>query len=373
MEWKLELTEPDLGAEEIEAVTRVLQSKWLTMGPVTAEFERRFAEKMNVRYAFAVSNCTAALHLANLASGITAGDEVICPALTFVASANATRYTGATVVFADVVSEQELTIDPQDVEAKITDKTRAITVVHYAGFPCLMDEIMEIAQRHNLRVIEDCAHAPFAWHQFRDGSQGYVGAIGDVGCFSFFGNKNMTTGEGGMVTTNDEALAGRIRLLRSQGMTALTYDRHKGHASGYDVVALGYNYRLDEIRAAIGLCQLEKIERLNEKRRQVYQWYLDALRGNENVIVPFAHRDLQPATCHIMPVIVKEGYEDIRLRLRESGVQTSKHYDLISDFSIYRQNMFRPRFDASNLLTLPLSPYMVRQQVDFVADFLWPR
>jgi dTDP-4-amino-4,6-dideoxygalactose transaminase len=371
MEWKIPLAEPDIGQEEIEAITQVLKSKWLTMGPVTAEFERKFAEKMNVKYAFALNNCTAALHLANVALGITTGDEVICPALTFVASANATRYTGANVIFADVVSEQELTIDPKDIEKKITKKTKAITVVHYAGFPCLMDEIIEIARKYNLKVIEDCAHAPFAYHPFKDGTKKYVGAIGDVGCFSFFGNKNMTTGEGGMLTTNNDSIAEKIRLLRSHGMTTLTYDRHKGHASSYDVVALGYNYRTDELHSAIGLCQLEKIDRLNENRRIVFKWYLDLLMNNKNIIVPFAHRNLQQATCHIFPIMVKRGCENIKLRLKDAGVQTSKHYNLISSFSAYKKDLEKLiLFDPHNLITLPLGPNMSHSEVEYIVSFL---
>jgi dTDP-4-amino-4,6-dideoxygalactose transaminase len=370
VEWKITLSEPDVGSEEIDAVTKVLKSKWLTMGAVTAEFERQFAEKMNCKHAFAVNNATAALHLANLVLGITTGDEVICPALTFVASANGTRYTGADVVFADVVSEVELTIDPRDVEERITSRTKAITVVHYAGFPCLMDEIMDIAQRHNLKVIEDCAHAPFAWHEFKDNSQQFVGAIGDVGCFSFFGNKNMTTGEGGMITTNDDRLAEEIRLLRSHGMTTLTYDRHRGHASTYDVIRLGYNYRMDEIHSAIGLVQLQKIDRLNEHRRQVYQWYMTVFKDSPRVVIPFSHRNLGAATCHIMPVIVKSRYDEIKARLRIAGIQTSKHYDLIPSFSAFQRHSQNNQNMAFPLMTLPLGPGMKEEDVCLIYDVI---
>lgn len=292
------------------------------------------------------------------------------PTLTFVASANAIRYAGADVIFADVISERELTISPKDIEAKITDKTKAITVVHYAGFPCLMDEILAIAQKYNLKVIEDCAHAPFAWHRFKDGTQKYVGGIGDVGCFSFFGNKNMTTGEGGMVTTNDDLLAEKIRLLRSHGMTSLTYDRFKGHASGYDVVALGYNYRIDELRSAIGLCQLHKIDRLNAKRREIYRLYIEEFANSDNVVVPFAHRDLKQSVCHIMPVILKKGYEDIKRRLTEAGIQTNKHYDLISDFTIYRQEVRRTVMARYQILTLPLGPTMTKDDIMLIKDLI---
>lgn len=364
MEWKVTLCEPDIGKEEIKAVTDVLKSKWLTMGEVTQKFEKAFAEKIGVKYAFAVTNCTAALHIANMSLGITSGDEVICPALTFVATANTIRYTGANVVFADSISDEDLTIDPKDIEAKITDKTKAIIAVHYAGFPCLMDEIIKIAKKYDLKIIEDCAHAPLAWWQFKDGTKKHIGAIGDIGCFSFFSNKNMTTGEGGMVTTNNDDLAEKIKLLRSHGMTTVTYDRHKGHARGYDVVMLGYNYRIDEMRSAIGLVQLKKIDRNNEKRRQIYRWYVDAFKGNDNVIIPFTDRDLEQATPHIMPVIIKNNYQEIKQKLTDSGVQTSKHYDLIPTFSLYKGSKFKSKIKyINNILTLPMYPGMKKKDI----------
>ncbi len=369
MEWRITLGEPDIGDEEIEAVTKVLRSRWLTMGAVTEEFERAFAEKMQVKHAIAVSNATVGLHLANVALGIGPGDEVLCPALTFVASANASRYTGADVDFVDSISENDLTMDPRDVEAQISSRTKAITVVHYAGFPCLMDEIMDIAHRHGLKVIEDSSHAPFGWYRFRDGQRRFTGAIGDVGCFSFFGNKNLTTGEGGMVTTNDDRLAAQLRLLRSHGMTSLTYERHKGHASGYDVLLLGYNYRMDEMRSAIGLCQLRKIDRINEKRRAIYRWYCEALSGYSNVVIPFQDRPLEQSTCHIMPVLVEEGYDRVRKGLRDAGVQTSKHYDLIPHFSYYDRPSFQSKVRLiDRILTLPMHGSLTRDDVSFVAD-----
>lgn len=371
MEWAIPLTEPDIGAEEIEAVTRVLKSNWLAMGPVTAEFERQFAAKLGVRHAIAVNSCTSALHLANIACGVGAGDEVICPDLTFVASANASRYTGAAVVFAGVSSMNEPTISPLEIEQRITARTKAITVVHYAGFACRMKEIVAIAKRHGFKVIEDCAHAPFACAEW-DGFQPHpVGTIGDVGCFSFFSNKNMTTGEGGMVTTNDDEIAATVRLLRSHGMNTMTYERHRGHANGYDVVGLGYNYRLDEIRSALGLCQLSKIDNLNNRRRQVWTWYRDELARAPEVKVAFSTRDVGFATPHIMPVFVHCQFEEVKRHFASVGIQTSRHYDLIPGFSEYRgASPSAARFGGYELISLPLGPKMTHEQVRRVTTAL---
>ncbi|MBN2788874.1 MAG: DegT/DnrJ/EryC1/StrS aminotransferase family protein [Candidatus Delongbacteria bacterium] len=366
MNWKITLSEPDIGIEELEAVKKVFASNWFTMGSITLDFENKFAQMTNTKYAFAVTNCTAALHLANLALGIIEGDEVIVPALTFVASANASRYTGAKVVFADSISENDLTVCPEHIESLITERTKAITVVHYAGFSCDMKAVLNIAKKYDLKIIEDCAHSPLAQCEL-DGGKLYLGGIGDIGCFSFFGNKNMTTAEGGMITTNDDELATKLKLLRSHGMTSLTFDRHKGHQSGYDVVSLGLNYRIDELRSAIGLVQLDKLENFNEQRREVFKLYVKYLSGNDNIIVPFKDRDLNLATPHIMPVIVKNSIEKIKSALKEAGIQTSKHYDLIPTFTLYRDEPFTSQIEhIENILTLPMSQKLTEEDVKYI-------
>ncbi len=262
--WRIPLADIDLGAEELSAVQNVLQSRWLTMGGVTQEFETAFASYTGAKHALAVTNATAALHMACLAIGLKAGDEVIVPSLTFVATANSICYSGAMPVFADICSEHDLNISPEAIEALITERTRALMLVHYGGYACDMPRILELARKHNLKVIEDAAHAAGAWLDDR-----HLGTWGDIGCFSFFSNKNMTTGEGGMLVTNNDDLYEKLCLLRSHGMTTLTWDRHKGHAWSYDVVELGYNYRIDEIRAAIGVVQLKKLDRNNDRRRHL--------------------------------------------------------------------------------------------------------
>ena len=230
------LSELQLGPDELEAIQEVLDSNWLTMGPVTQKFEREFAALHGARFALAVTNCTAALHLALLALGVKSGDEVIVPSLTFVATVNAVRYCGATPVFADIRGAHDLTLDPDDVSARVTPRTRGVIVMHYGGFPADMEAFRSLAEARQLFLVEDAAHAPASFLEGRA-----LGTLGDVGCFSFFSNKNMTTGEGGMLVTHRSDLNERMGLLRSHGMTSLTWERHLGHATGYDVVEVGFN------------------------------------------------------------------------------------------------------------------------------------
>ena len=301
--WKVPLADITLGPEEVAAVTEVLQSGWLSMGPKTQEFEERFAQFLGVKYAFAAANGTAALHLACEVIGLSPGDEVLCPALTFVASANAILYTGAKPVFVDVTGSHDLNLSVDDAAAKVSGRTRAIMVVHYAGYPVDMDAIAALARRRGLKIIEDCAHAPGAVYQSAQGPR-LAGTLGDVGCFSFFSNKNMTTGEGGMVVTHDDELAGKIKTARSHGMTTLTWDRHRGHSFSYDVVAKGYNYRLDEMRAALGLVQLKRLEPGNAKRRELTHAYRAKLKDLDHLEVPF--RDAPDGSAHhLFPILLK--------------------------------------------------------------------
>ncbi len=368
MSWIIPLSDIDFGYEETLAVQEVLDSRWLTMGGVTQAFESEFAAFVNTKYALAVTNCTAALHMACLAIGLGPGDEVILPSLTFVATANAVRYTGATPVFADLISEQNLNISPESIERNITPRTRAIIPVHYAGYACDMPAILLIAKKYNLRVIEDDAHA--VGGELHGLS---LGSWGDIGCFSFFSNKNMTTGEGGMLTTNDPALAEKLRLLRSHGMTSMTWDRHKGHAWSYDVVELGFNYRIDEIRAALGRVQLGKLEASNARRRLLTQKYCQVLHELvPEISIPFEnHPGLSAA--HIMPILLPAGTDRISFmeNMKAQGIQTSIHYPPIHHFTAFRnvETSSLPVTEdvAGREVTLPLFPKMRDEDVIFVA------
>jgi dTDP-4-amino-4,6-dideoxygalactose transaminase len=375
--WKIPLADIDIGQDEIAAVTDVLRSRWLSMGPLTTEFERDFAAYVGVKYAFAVTNCTAALHLAHLALGAGAGDTIVCPSLTFVATANAIRYTGATPVFADIAGEDNLNISPDDLDAKITTATKGICVVHYGGYPCDMDRIMHLARRYQLYVVEDVAHAPGAACWMSDGLSGQrvlkkCGSIGDIGCFSFFANKNMTTGEGGVLTTNRDDLAEKIKLLRSHGMTSLTWDRERGHSFSYDVTALGYNYRFDELRAAIGLVQLHKLDTNNQKRKEFVNVYRELLNNIESISCPFPN-DNGLSSYHLFPIILGKDNmrENFMTFMKNKGIQTSIHYPSIHKFSYYRslnQQVTVPITDGieKRIVTLPLYPSMSREKIEYI-------
>jgi dTDP-4-amino-4,6-dideoxygalactose transaminase len=362
MDWRVPLADLDYGAEENQAVLDVLNSRWLTMGAVTQQFERQFAASLGVRHALAVSNATQALHLACLCLGIGAGDEVIVPSLSFVATSNAVLYTGAQVRFADILGPDELTLDPQEVERLVTPRTRAVIVMHYAGYPCRMASILEVAGRHGLAVIEDAAHAPGAALDGRP-----LGTWGDIGCFSFFSNKNLSTGEGGMLVTNRDDIADKVRALRSHGMTSLTWDRHQGHAHSYDVVELGYNYRIDEVRSALGLVQLSKLSSNNARRKEITEKYWEALQ-NSGLGLPFRSWSKVPgveSACHIFPVLLPDQVDRQAFMdsLRRAGIQTSLHYPPIHTFSYYAKRFPGIRlplteYVAGREVTLPLYPSM---------------
>ncbi len=368
---KIPLSDIDLGDEETEAVTKVLKSKWLSMGPVTEEFENKFKEYLNVKNAYAVNNCTAALHIAHKVLGIKEGDEVICPSLTFVATANSILYCGAKPVFADITSFDDFNISPDDILEKITPKTKAITVVHYAGYPCDMDAIMEIAEDHKLFVIEDAAHAPGAEYKGKK-----AGTIGDVGCFSFFANKNLSTGEGGMIATNNDSLGEKIRIMRSHGMTTLTWDRYKGHARSYDVVNLGFNYRGNEIASAIGLVQLKKLDKNNNKRNEIVDMYKKGLKNIKEITIPFKDCK-EKSSYHIMPILLSEevSRNDFMDKLKEKGIQTSIHYPPIHLFSYYKKKfnyikgmLPKTEFVGEHEVTLPLHSLMAKYDVKYIIN-----
>lgn len=371
MSYKIPLFDLNFDEKEEQAVLETIQSKWISTGPKTVAFEERFASMLNAKHAVALSNCTVSLHLALKLAGVQSGDEVICPSLTFVATVNSIRYVDAVPVFADVSSYEDPTIDPEDIRRKITSKTKAIMVMHYGGFACDMDKIMQIARENNLKVIEDACHGPLSEYKGKK-----LGTIGDVGCFSFFSNKNISTGEGGMLITNNDEYASRTKLLRSHGMTTMSYERAKGHSTAYDVVELGYNYRMDDIHSSIGLVQLDKIETDLIKRTEVRKLYVKLLSEIPGIIIPF--RDYSEfSSNYILPIVLKDGNaekrDQIRAALAEAGIQTSMHYPAVHRFSIYKEFYSElPVTDylVNNLITLPMYSKLTGEQVHYICNTL---
>jgi len=370
--WKARLSELDFDETELSGVLDAIDSEWITAGPRTAAFEKAFAAQCQTSEAVAVSNGTAALFLALKALGIGPGDEVLCPSLTFVATAAAIIHCGATPVLVDICSLEDPTMDPVDAERKVTSRTKAILPVHYAGIPANMRDLNRLAAAHGLRVVEDAAHAPGALYDGRA-----CGSLGDAGCFSFFGNKNITTGEGGMITTSDAKMAERMRMLRSHGMTVNSWDREKGRPGHYDVLEFGFNFRFDDIRAALGLAQLPKLERINNRRKDWAGLYNELLsESGLDLILPLASIPTNKnPSYHLYPVLFPTSSERNAMAalLQESGIQTSIHYRPIHLFKAFtdmgpRASLPITEDFAARELTLPLYPTMTEGQIDSIVS-----
>ncbi len=371
MKWKVTLSDLNFDQRERKMVDRVIRSKWLTMGETVERLEKEFAEFIGTKHAIAVSSGTAALHLAMRVLNIKSNDEVIVPSLSFVASSNAILYVGAKPVFVDISSRNDFNLSCEDLERKITPKTRAIVVVHYGGYLADMDEIERIARKHRLFIIEDSAHAIGA-----DLNSKMAGTLGDVGCFSFFSNKNLATGEGGMIVTDNDRLAKRLKLLRSHGMTSMTLNRHKGHAYSYDVVELGYNYRMTEISAALGILQLKKLSQANKKRKILTNIYVSNLEKAEGLSIPFKDYP-RNSSYHLFPILLnkKTNRKKFMELLKKEGIQSSIHYPPIHKFSFYRRNLKGNQtklplteYVGAHELTLPLHPLLEKENVVFVCE-----
>ncbi len=369
--YKIPLFDLNFDSKEKEAVIKTLDSKWISIGPNCEKFEKLFSKKLNVKYSLSTTSCTASLHMALSVLDINPGDEVLVPSLTFAATVNVIKYIGAKPVFCDIVSHSDLTIDPNDIKKKITNKTKAIIVMHYAGFPCQMESIASIAKDNNLFIIEDAAHAPLSEYKGKK-----LGTFGDIGAFSFFSNKNISTGEGGMVITNNKKINDKLRLIRSHGMTTLSYERSKGHATKYDIQSLGYNYRMDDIRASIGIIQLNKLKKDLNKRIKIRNMYIKGLKNIPGLIIPFCNND-NYVSNYIFPVVLDSSdgvYRDyIRNKLHQKGIQTSVHYPAVHRFSIYKNDYLDlPNTDyvSNNEITLPMYSSLKKEEISYIVKSL---
>jgi perosamine synthetase len=351
--------QPDLSGNELQYTTDCITSSWISsLGKYVDQFEAAFAQFCGTKYAISVANGTVALHLALVACDIGPGDEVIIPTLTFVATANAVKYTGATPVFVDS-EPQTWTIDPKLIEAKITPRTKAIMPVHLYGHPANMDEILALAAKYKLTVIEDAAEAHGA--QYRNC---LVGNIGDVGCFSFYGNKIITTGEGGMLTTNNGDLAQKIRLLKDHGMSK---EKRYWHP------VIGYNYRMTNIEAAIGLAQLERIQSTLARKREVGQLYNNGLKDCPNVVT---HPEAEWAknVYWMYSILLTDqancDRDGLMAALREQGIDSRPFFYPIHQMPPYKEETPYPVADdlSRRGINLPSYPTLINAQIQRICD-----
>ena len=365
---------PFIEEKEINEVIDALKSNWLSKGPKTMEFEKRFAEYVGAKHAIAMNSCTAALHIALVANNIGEGDEVITTPLTFAASANTIVHTGAKPVFADI-DEKTMCIDPNKIEEKITERTKAIVPVHYGGQSCDLDRINEIAKKHNLLVLEDAAHAIYTTHKGK-----LIGSIGDTTSFSFYATKNICTGEGGMLTTNSDEIAEKARVMSLHGMSKNAWNRFaKGGSWYYEILYPGYKYNMTDMQAALGLCQLEKIEKMQKIREKYAKMYNDAFGKLDEIITPNEVEGNRHA-WHLYVIRVKEDMLKINRdefieALTEENIGTSVHYIPVHLHPYYMETFGYKMGDFpvaekvfEGMISLPLYPSMKEQDVEDVIN-----
>src|SRR5215211_1848499 len=367
-DWKVPLADVRVPEDDIRAVSEVYRSGWLSMGPETERFEQALALYVGANHALAVANGTAALHLICSTAGLGEGHEVVVPSLTFVATANAIAYTGARPVFADIAALDRPWLSSAATEPAVGPRTRAIMTMTYGGHPGETRELAQLAAARGLTLLEDAAHAIGARADGR-----HLGTFGSAGAFSFFSNKNLAVGEGGALVTDDDEVAARARLLRSHGMTTLTWDRHRGHAAGYDVLALGFNYRIDEPRAALARRRLERIDVENARRSELDRRYRSLLADIEGVTPALPEAPGVRCAHHLFSVVLDEPIdrEGFCSELARHGVQTSLHYPPVHRFAIYAEDApDLPVTDAfaRRAVTLPLYAHMTEPQQDQVVE-----
>lgn len=367
VKFNIPITKPFLDKEEVEAVVRVIRSGWLTQGPKVKEFEERFAEYIGVKYGVTVSSCTTALHLALLISGVVPGDEVIVPSLSFIATANAVVYLGAIPVFVDI-NPDTCNMDPPKIEASITSKTKVIMPVHQMGLPADLDSIKSIANKYNIKVVEDAACAIGSEYKGKK-----IGRHNNIACFSFHPRKIITTGEGGMITTDDLVIADRLRLLRHQGMSVSDIERHvAGRVIIEEYPEVGYNYRMTDMQAAIGISQLKKLPFIIEKRRKIADFYNKELSKIRHIKVPkvqdYAYHNYQSYWIELLesaPV----SRDILMQRLLEKGISTRRGIMAIHLELPYRKyNVSLPETEriTKNTILLPLYPSMTVEEQEYV-------
>lgn len=362
MKVRIPISQPSLSQVEMKYVVSALKSSWISStGEFIPKFETKFAETFGARYAITTNNGTSALHLALLALGVGPGDEVIIPALTFVASSNSILYTGAKPVFVDVDPKTWM-LDPQQIPNKITSRTRAIMPVHLYGYPAPMDQIRKLAKKFHLNIIEDAAEAHGAKYNGK-----YVGTLGDLGCFSFYGNKIITTGEGGMITTNSKKLRNKIMLLKNHGMSPQKKYWHS---------IVGYNYRMTNLQAAVGLAQLTKFHTFLKKREKIGTWYRQALRQVSCIILPPENNDITIGVNWLFTVLFKDGNGKTRTGLmrflQTKGIDSRPVFYPLNQFPMYKTKEQFPvsAYISQRGITLPTYPDLSLRDISFITNMI---
>jgi dTDP-4-amino-4,6-dideoxygalactose transaminase len=367
-DWQVPLSAVRLTEADIDAAVEAYRSGWLSMGPRTEELERAFAEYAGSRHCVAVSSCTAGLHLAALGAGLGPGDEAVVPSITFVASANAIRYTGAEPAFADVAAVDQPWLSAETAERAIGDRTKAIVAVSYGGHPGEIEELRRLAQERNLALIEDAAHGAGSWL-----GDEHLGTFGLVGAISFSAGKNLGIGEGGVLLTDDDDVAEHARLMRWHGVTRSIWERHRGGTESYGVAELGFNYRIDDPRAAIGRSRLRRLDEDNFRRAAIASVYREELRGLDG-ISPLAEPPDSASVSNSMFAVVLDERVDrdaFRDSLAQEGIQTSVHFEPVHHFELYADSgADLPVADAfaSRTVSLPMFPEMEESQQALVID-----
>ena len=361
--------EPWISKEDEKIINKTLKQSMLTLGPQLEKFESDFCRYSKAKYAIAVSNCTAALHLSLMALGLKENDEVIIPDLTFVADANAVLACNAKPVVADI-NKENFFLSISSVKKNITKKTKAIIPVHIYGQVCNIDEILDLAKDNNLKVVEDCAHAVGTFHKSK-----HVGTLGSTGCFSFYPTKNITTAEGGMVTTNSKEIAEKVRQLRSHGMTKSLKSRYSSEYPWvFDIVEPGYNYRLDEIRSALGVTQLKRIKKINQLRKKASLYYHKNLQNIPGIILPDMVDD-QSHSYHLYTIRVTKPYKLSRnklyKKLKDNGIRTTVYWMPIHEYAAYskfakKSSIVNTTKTYDEILALPLFPNISKKHQDAV-------
>ncbi len=367
---------PDIGEEEITEVIDTLRSNWITTGPKTKKFEQQFADYIGVKHAIAVNSCTAGLHLSLEVFDLQPDDEVIVPSFTFCATANVIVHAGAKPVFAEI-DPASLCIDPAHVEKLITPKTKAMMIVHYAGRPADMDTLTQLAQKHNITIIEDAAHAVYTQHKGK-----LIGSHGNLTSFSFYATKNIATAEGGMITTNDDELADRLRVLSLHGMSKNAWNRYSAAGSWrYDVIEAGFKYNMTDIQASLGLHQLAKLEKMQARRRHITQLYMDGLKGIKGLSLP-DWTSLNPDdihACHLFTVRIDKklfghSRDELMELMKEYNIGVSVHFIPVHMHPYYRERYTKeltlPVTEAvfEQIMSLPLYPTLSDEDVLYIID-----